>query len=59
MTEEERQSLVQRAMDLCGILRDEEHPKSWGKEFEEGFVVGCANCLSLIHNSMMYQKPTT
>ena len=54
MTDAERMALVDRAIDLCAALRDEKRPESWSKEFKDGFMFGCANCLSLIHNELKY-----
>ena len=56
MTKEEREALVESAMDQCAQLRDEEHPASWPKDYREGFIAGCDNCLSMIHNVLMYEK---
>jgi hypothetical protein len=44
--------IVQRAMDECTALRDDEHPETWEPLFKEGYIAGCDACASMIFNAL-------
>ena len=52
MTQEERDTVINKCLDACRQVRDDERPASWSKEFGEGYSMGADCCISMIINTL-------